>query len=127
MVGPSREVFLRVMHSEPFGEVLRVIYGTDGRQYFLLNLKYIYLENSRGWANAPLLPVGAQKKISKDFKDLFLPRKHIIYTMDIHGHMYVPITYTHIQLYTHTHTHIHTHTHTCIYIYMLYTCFHGKK
>ena len=36
------------------------------------------------------------------FKDLFLPRKHIIYTMDIHGHMYVPITYTHIQLYTHT-------------------------
>ena len=55
MVGPFEGSFLRVMHSGPFEESFtRNAYGTDGGQFFLFTLKYIYLENSRGGQMPPL-------------------------------------------------------------------------
>ena len=51
------------------------------------------------------------------FKDSFLPRKHIIYTIDI-GHTWSHVcthnihTYAIIHTHTRTHTYIHTHIHT---------------
>ena len=35
------------LHVMPRGPFLRVMHGTDGRQFFLFTLKYIYLEISR--------------------------------------------------------------------------------